>query len=147
MIANFVSWVRRFTLLGLTKNWTMSMLLELNLFICTSEVHMKTYFKIIVSASWCWCERKVRKYAYMLSAQRQTFNKCVSSYHCPLSPTDPQKEWVWVWDPETYKFSQLCRQPWGSESILNNYFLLLFCENLNKWCGFFVFFFLLKKNQ
>ena len=53
MIANFVSWVRRFTLLGLTKNWTMSMLLELNLFICTSEVHMKTYFKIIVSASWC----------------------------------------------------------------------------------------------
>ena len=44
MIANFVRWVRRFTLLDLQKIGLMSMLLELNLFICTSEVHMKTYF-------------------------------------------------------------------------------------------------------
>ena len=148
MIVNFISWVPRFTLLDYKKldlwahsrNWTYS------------YVPMKYIWRLTVpiigSVSWCWCERQVRKCAYMLSAQRQTFSNCVSSYYCPLPQLTPKRSESGVWDPETCKFSQLCRQPWGSGSISNNYFLLLFCENLNKWCGFLFCFvlFCLKKS-
>ena len=147
MIANFISWVPRFTLLE-TKildlwahswNWTYSYVPMKYIWRLTVPI-IGSAHGVDVKGKW------ENVHTCSVHSDRLSINVSPAII-VPFPQLTPKRSESRVWDPETCKFSQLCRQPWGSGSILNNYFLLLFCENLNKWYGFFCFFcFCLKKS-